>query len=84
MSRRGIISVGNRHQWPVEFWGSRDHFEESLEAGALARPLPHAPGGQPPELKFSLFPERVEDGVRSKAVDELIEKHTGRRPRRAK
>ena len=44
----------------------------------IGAPLPHAPGGLG-ELKFRLFPDRVVDGARSKAIDEVIAKHTGRR-----
>ena len=79
MTNRNIISVGNRHEWPVELWGTRDHLEESLETGAIGAPLPHAPPRAPGEMRFSLFPERIVGGARSKAVDELIAKHTGRR-----
>ena len=84
MSRNGIISVGDRHRYPRDVWGYRDHEREREEMDRIGQPLPHTPGGPPPELKFSLFPERVEDGVRSKAVDELVERYTGRRARRAK
>jgi hypothetical protein len=33
------------------------------------------------DLKFHLFPERIVGDARSKAVDEAIAKHTGRRYR---
>jgi hypothetical protein len=81
MSRKGIVSIGNRREWPVEFWGPRDHEAERLEMEALRRPLPLAPGDPPPELKFSLFEPPILGGVRSRAIDELIAKHTGRRRR---
>jgi hypothetical protein len=79
-NRWGIISVGaDRHQCPREFWGPRDWEAERLEMAAIESPLPHAPGGAPPPLKFSLFPTPVIGGVRSRAVDELVAKYTGRR-----
>jgi hypothetical protein len=34
------------------------------------------------ELRFTLHAERVTDGVRARAIDELIAKHVGKRPRR--
>ena len=78
--RPRIVSLGpDRHQFPKEYWGHADLEAERLEAERLHSPLPHAPGGDPPELKFSLFEPPVMGGVRSKAVDELIAKHTGRR-----
>ncbi len=78
MSRK-VISVGNRRDYDRSLWGPRDHEAEQEEMDRIGQPLRHSPGGPPPELKFSLYPERVEDGVRAKAVDELIAKHTGRR-----
>jgi hypothetical protein len=71
-----------RRDYPRELWGPGDFEAERWEMDLLKGPLPHAPGGPPPELKFSLFPRRVEGGVTSKAVDELIAKHTGMRSRR--
>src|SRR4029450_11085696 len=60
----------------------RDYEAERLEWARLEAPLPHAPGGQPPPLRFSLFPPPIIGGARSKAGDELIAKHVGVRPRR--
>ena len=77
MNRR-VISTGRR-DYPRELWGPADFEAERREWERLESPLPHAPGGPPPELKFSLFPERTVGGVRSQAIDELIAKHTGRR-----
>jgi hypothetical protein len=68
-----------RRDYPRELWGPGDFEEERLEAARVGAPLTHAPGGPPPELKFSLFETPVVGGVRSKAIDELISKHTGRR-----
>jgi hypothetical protein len=80
MSERRVVSVGNRRDYPREAWGRRDHEREREEMDRMGAPL-HAPGGPPPELKFSLFPERIVGGTWSKAVDELVARHTGKRPR---
>jgi hypothetical protein len=77
MSNRRIISVGPR-DYPRELWGPGDFEDERLEAARVGAPLTHAPGGPPPELKFSLFQTPVVGGARSKAIDKLIEKHVRR------
>jgi hypothetical protein len=79
MSRRIVWVGAERNAYPRETWGARDREAERLEMDAIGKPLTHAPGGPPPELKFRLFPERIVGGVRSKAIDALIEKHVGRR-----
>jgi hypothetical protein len=82
MSNRRVISVGaERHIYPREVWGWLDHEREREELDRIGPPLPHSPGGPPPELKFSLFETPITGGARSRAVDELIAKHVGRRVR---
>ena len=78
MTRR-VVSVGNRRDYPRELWGPRDHEAERLESERIGAPLKHAPGGAAPELKFSLHKAPVIGGVRSKAIDELVARYTGRR-----
>lgn len=78
MSRRRVLSVGNRRDYPRWLWGPRDFEREQEEADRIRQPLRHAPGGAPSELKFSLFETPVLGGARSRAVDELISKHVGR------
>lgn len=79
----GIVTVGDRHEWPREFWGSKDWEDEErlhanpgreLEAWGVIPP----PGPQP---SFGLFakPRRREANARSDAVDKLIEKALGPR-----
>lgn len=76
----GIISVGNRHEWPREYWGSKDWAdEERLQARlAVGQELGNSgvippPGPQP---SFGLFPKptRRGAGAQSRAVDKLLEK----------
>lgn len=82
MSRPRVISVGKeRHAFPREDWGWLDHEREREWMDSIGAPLPHGPGGGPPDLKFSLFERPVIGGSRSKAIDEAIAKHTGRRVR---
>jgi hypothetical protein len=79
----GIIAVGNRHEWPREFWGSRDwEDEDQLQAQLNSSDL--GSGVVPPPLPqpISYFPKsrrRATASVRSDAVDKLIEKYVGRR-----
>lgn len=79
MSTRRVVSVGNRRDYPRELWGPRDWEAERLESERIGAPLTHSPGGYPPELKFSLFETPVTGGARSRALDELVAKYTGRR-----
>lgn len=76
MSDWGIVTTGRR-DFPRYLWTPADFEAERREWERLEGPLTHAPGGPPPELKFSLF-ERPVRGARSKAVDELVAKHVGR------
>jgi hypothetical protein len=78
MSKR-IRSVGNRRDYPRELWGPRDREREREESDAIGAPLPFAPGGPPPPLKFRLFAEPIVGGTYSQAVDELVARYTGRR-----
>jgi hypothetical protein len=81
MSRRGapgIISVGNRHEWPRSCWGSRDwEDEDRLQAqlgGSEASPVVPPPG--PTSAVTTLFPKpprRGVGGAQSRAVDKLLE-----------
>ena len=81
MTGKGICSLGNRFDYPREVWSAGDVMRQEEEDRArVAGPTPPAPGGPPPELRFS--PVRstpVEKGVRARSVDQLIEKHVGRR-----
>ena len=77
----GIISVGNRHEWPRECWGSRDwEDEERLQARlAVGQELGNSPVVPPPGPVSSFSPlskprEREVRGARSRAVDRLIQK----------
>jgi hypothetical protein len=89
MARRGapgIITVGNRHEWPREFWGSKDWEDEDRLQAQLgntslgASPIVPPPG---PQSSFGLFakPRRARPDARAEAVDRLLEE-LGVRPRR--
>lgn len=77
--RPGIISIGNRHEWPREWWGSRDWEDEDRLQAKLSKPLGESgvippPGPQP---SFSVFAKprgREAASFESRAVDGLIEK----------
>jgi hypothetical protein len=80
VSNKGVTSLGReRHLYPREFWGSSDFEDERQEMDRGGAPLPHAPGGPPPELKFSLFETPITGGARGRAVDELVARYVGRR-----
>ena len=79
MSRRRVVAVGNRRDYPRELWGPRDFEAEREEMERIGAPLPHSPPSQVGELRFSIFETPITGGTRSRAIDELIEKHVGRR-----
>jgi hypothetical protein len=82
----GIVTVGNRHEWPREFWGSRDwqdeeRLQDQLQQGKELGSLVIPPPSPPVASGFTLFPKprkREAVSARSRAVDRLIEKHVGR------
>jgi hypothetical protein len=77
--RPGILSVGNRHEWPREFWGSKDWAnEDRLQAQLGSEPATSfvIPPPGPKSAVTTLFPKpsRPEaGGARSRAVDRLLE-----------
>jgi hypothetical protein len=72
----GIISVGNRHEWPTEFWGWRD-WEAEEAAQRWARPVDPTPVVPaplrtiPPGFRLHAGPNRSPDRGQ---VDRLLEK----------
>jgi hypothetical protein len=74
----GIISVGDRHEWPREEWGSRD-WEEHEAAQRLSEPLDVPPVVKPPHLLpagFELHPKKPSrDDERSRTADRVLEQH---------
>ena len=89
MARRGkpgIISVGNRHEWPREFWGSRDWEDEDRLQAHLGKELETSvvmpPPGPQLSSGFTLLPKpsrREAASAHSRAVDRVIAKHVGGR-----
>ena len=79
MSRRRVVTVGNRRDYPRELWAPLDHEREREDAAYVDAPLPYAPPSQVGELRFSIFETPILGGVRSRAIDELVAKHVGRR-----
>jgi hypothetical protein len=77
----GIISVGNRHEWPREFWGSEDWEAEDRLQAALGiepgMPVVVPPPG-PKSAVTTLFPKpprrREVGSARSRAVDKLLDR----------
>lgn len=82
MKKPRIVTCGNRREWDPKLWGTRDFEDELLDQQRIAKPLTHSPGGNPPDLAFTLFPERTVGGARSKAIDELLDRHLSGRRRR--
>jgi hypothetical protein len=74
--RPGIISVGNRHEWPTEFWGWRD-WEDAERAQRWARPagaepvIPEPLRTVPAGFRLYTKPSRSRDRGQ---VDRLLEK----------
>lgn len=73
--RPKIISLGDDwRSWPQELWGSRDwqeHMDEQRRG--LGKTAGVQPATQPGELRFGLFPARVEGGARSQGIDKMLD-----------
>jgi hypothetical protein len=74
----GIFSIGNRHEWPREFWGSKDWEDEerlqSNPAEALETWGVIPPPGPQVSPSFSLFPrKRPARDARGRGVDKLLD-----------
>jgi hypothetical protein len=81
--RPGIITVGDRREWPRECWGWKDWEDEERLQATLGRDLGASPVIPPPgpQPSFDPFPKprgREARGARSRAVEKLIEKYVGR------
>ena len=69
-----IVTVGKRHEYPVEFWGREDFAAEEVVPGDVGSKLLHGSPSQP-RLGFRVHEPRVEGGVRSKGVDAWLDGH---------
>jgi hypothetical protein len=88
MARRGkpgIVTVGNRHEFPRSEWGSEDWLREDELQAKLGKSLGDSvvtPPPGPSSTVTTLFPKRrrrAGTSAMSDAVDALVEKYVGRR-----